>query len=237
MATKQTIVVAVLGGIVASGFALAAMPQPAAAQSRGIFGALFGFLGGSRDERFAPPTTNGYGSNSYAPFDRRDGDRPLDVLPPSASWGGQAYCVRLCDGRHFPLSAPVASSRAGAAQICSAMCPAARTAVFHGSSIDNAVAARGERYVDLDKAFLYRERIVADCTCNGRDAFGLAKIELAADPTLRAGDIVANGTGLAVFRGWRGDAHKAAAFTPIEDTSRVSAEIRRKLAGARVSRD
>jgi len=73
MTKKHTIVVAVLGGIVASGFALAAMPQPAAAQSRGIFGALFGFLGGARDERFAPPTTNGYGSNSYAPFDRRDG--------------------------------------------------------------------------------------------------------------------------------------------------------------------
>src|SRR6266540_4145032 len=226
MAKKSAIIVASIGAMAVCGVAVVAAPRDAAAQSRGgLFGTLFGFFRGSRDDRFTPPnayTTNGSAPNSYAPTGNPD--RRLDVLPvPGDSWGGPiTYCVRLCDGRFFPVSAPVASSGASAARICSAMCPAARTAIFHGSSIDNAVAARGERYTDLDKAFLYRERIVADCTCNGKDAFGLAKIELSADPTLRAGDIVANASGLAVFRGWRGDAHKAANFTPIEDTSRVS---------------
>jgi len=231
MRTRPALIIALLGAIAATALALAAAPREAVAQSRGgFFGRLFNMFGGSRDDRY--PSTNAYAPSGHP-------DRPLDVLPGGAeSWGGYTpYCVRLCDGRYFPLSAPVASSRAGAAQICSAMCPASRTALFHGSSIDDARSG-SVRYADLDKAYLYREQIVPDCTCNGRDAFGLARVDLANDPTLRAGDIVANRNGLAVFRGWRDDNRKAAgAFTPIENSSSLSAEIRRKLAGARVSRD
>ena len=234
MRTRPALIIALLGAIAATALALAAAPREAVAQSRGgFFGGLFNMFGGSRDDRY--PSTN-----AYAPSSRWDRpDRPLDVLPGGAeSWGGYTpYCVRLCDGRYFPLPSTVAGSRANATRLCSAMCPAAKTAVFHGGSIDDARSG-SVRYADLDKAYLYREQIVADCTCNGRDAFGLARVDLANDPTLRAGDIVANGNGLAVFRGWRDDNRKAAgAFTPIENSSSLSAEIRRKLAGARVSRD
>ena len=34
---------------------------------------------------------------------------------------------------------------------------------------------------------------MTNCTCNGKDAFGLAKIDVASDPTLKPGDIVATG--------------------------------------------
>jgi hypothetical protein len=78
-------------------------------------------------------------------------------------------------------------------QLCSAFCPAAKTQVFNGSAIDQAAGPNGARYADLDNAFVYREKIVTGCTCNGRDAFGLAKIDAASDPTLRPGDIVATG--------------------------------------------
>jgi len=78
-------------------------------------------------------------------------------------------------------------------QLCNAFCPAAKTQVFNGSQIDHAVAGNGARYADLDNAFVYRERIVDNCTCNGRNSFGLAPIDVAADPTLRQGDIVATG--------------------------------------------
>jgi hypothetical protein len=81
---------------------------------------------------------------------------------------------------------------------------------------------------------VYRERLVADCTCNGRDPFGLARVDIATDPTLRAGDIVATGGSLQVFKGSRGDTHKTAEFTPIGPN--VASETRRKLAGTRVSR-
>ncbi len=231
MRTRPALIIALLGAIAATALALAAAPREAVAQSRGgFFGGLFNMFGGSRDDRY--PSTNAYAPSGHP-------DRPLDVLPGGAeSWGGYTpYCVRLCDGRYFALSSTVAGSRANATRLCSAMCPAARTAIFHGSSIDDARSG-SVRYADLDKAYLYREQIVPDCTCNGRDAFGLARVDLANDPTLRAGDIVANGNGLAVFRGWRDDNRKAAAaFTPIENSSSLSAEIRRKLAGARVSRD
>ena len=53
--------------------------------------------------------------------------------------------------------------------------------------------ANGARYADLDNAFVYRERILDNCTCNGRNSFGLAPIDAASDPTLRPGDIVASG--------------------------------------------
>ena len=49
------------------------------------------------------------------------------------------------------------------------------------------------RYADLDNAFVYRQKLIPDCTCNGKDAFGLAKIDVASDPTLKPGDIVATG--------------------------------------------
>ena len=105
---------------------------------------------------------------------------------PSIGGGGRyvAYCVRLCDGRHFPMQR---HSNATSIQLCNAFCPAAKTQVFNGSQIDHAVAANGARYANLENAFVYREKIVPNCTCNGKDAFGLAKIDVASDPTAEAG--------------------------------------------------
>jgi hypothetical protein len=119
--------------------------------------------------------------------------------------------------------------------MCSALCPAARTAIYRGGDIDNAYGARGERYADLDKAFVYRQKLVPDCTCNGRDAFGLARIAVDKDPTLQAGDIVATRSGLQVFRGARGNAIRSADFSPIRNAPNVSAALRRELAGVKVS--
>jgi len=101
-----------------------------------------------------------------------------------------AYCVRLCDGRYFPMQR---NNNATSIQLCNAFCPAAKTQVFNGSQIDHAVAPNGARYASLENAFVYRQKIVENCSCNGRDAFGLAKIDIASDPTRRPGDIIATG--------------------------------------------
>ena len=85
--------------------------------------------------------------------------------------------MRLCDGRYFPMQR---HANANPAQLCSAFCPAAKTQVFNGSQIDQADATNGARYADLDNAFVYRQKIVDGCTCNGKDSFGLAKIDVAA---------------------------------------------------------
>ena len=92
---------------------------------------------------------------------------------------------------HMANAAPI--------ETCRAMCPASKTKVFFGSGIDHAAARDGQRYNDLDSAYAYRDHLVANCTCNGRDALGLAPFEATSDPTLRAGDIVATKGGLLAY--------------------------------------
>ena len=57
------------------------------------------------------------------------------------------------------------------AETCRAICPYSKTKVFVGSEIGAAVAQDGQRYAALETAFLYRKQLVANCTCNGKDAF------------------------------------------------------------------
>ena len=107
-----------------------------------------------------------------------------------------------------------------ATELCKSFCPAAKTKVFAGSKIDHSVASDGTRYADLDNAFLYRERTVDNCTCNGKDAFGLAPLKPELDPTLRPGDIVATNDGLATYNGNRNA--RSAEFTPIDKSGAPS---------------
>jgi uncharacterized protein DUF2865 len=100
--------------------------------------------------------------------------------------------VGMCDGRFFPIQPVKAASPA---QLCTALCPATPTKIFHGTEIKQAVAADGVRYGALANAFAYRDRIAPRCTCNGKDHYGLAAIAIGTDPTLRAGDMVATRDG------------------------------------------
>jgi uncharacterized protein DUF2865 len=179
--------------------ALALTGAPAGAQ--GLFNSWFGGREDSqrpnswfspRPPGSIPQQGNAYNDPSnpsdrpvYTPF-----GQPPAPAPSAGSGHGIAYCVRTCDGRYFPMQR---HANANPVQLCSSFCPAATTLVFNGSQIDSAVAANGTRYSDLENAFLYRKQIVQGCTCNGKDAFGLARIDVATDPTLRPGDIVASG--------------------------------------------
>ena len=109
--------------------------------------------------------------------------------------GGQAYCVRTCDGRYFRVNGSDNASRAAS---CNSFCPASETKLFYGSSIDEATAENGKAYSDLPNAFRYRNELVSGCTCNGKDQIGLASVKIEDDPTLRKGDIVAGENGLLV---------------------------------------
>jgi Protein of unknown function (DUF2865) len=168
---------------------------PAAAQG-GFFGFFENNRGGGwfgqRQRAYVPQQASPYADPNQNGSDRYGsswGDRPVST-PSSGGGRGVAYCVRLCDGRYFPIQR---HANANPVQICSSFCPATRTQVFNGSQIDHAIASNGARYADLDNAFVYRQKVVDNCTCNGRDSFGLARIDVASDPTLRQGDIVASG--------------------------------------------
>jgi hypothetical protein len=151
------------------------------------------FGGGQRQQQYAPPQGSAY-SDPSDPSDRPmvygSGGFGSAASPSGGTGRAVAYCVRLCDGRYFPMQR---HANANPVQLCSAFCPAAATQVFNGSQIDHATANSGARYADIEKAFVYRDRIVPGCTCNGKDAFGLVQIDAANDPTLRPGDIVASG--------------------------------------------
>jgi hypothetical protein len=196
----------VLAGLLAViGFA----PAPAHA---GFFDFLFG---NSQDQ---PPQPQSYAEPPPPALGRV---APAPLGPESVRQGGggsgsgraMAYCVRLCDGAHFPIER---LANATPVEACRAMCPASQTKVFFGSEIGSAVARDGARYAALDTAFIYRQQLVANCTCNGRNARGLAPFDLSSDPTLRPGDIVATKDGFVASTGKPGQAD---AFTPVEPAS------------------
>jgi hypothetical protein len=209
------------GIITVSAVAAALLVAATPASAQGLFDVLFGRAAPRQAPQalsYAPPAQE---PGQAAPRERegREGGS-VNV----GSGRATAFCVRTCDGRHFPIQR---HRNATQAQLCSAMCPAAKTIVFSGSAIDHAVGPKGERYANLDNAFVYRKQIVPDCTCNGKDAFGLAPVDIANDPTLHAGDIVATKTGLVAYTGSRKNAE--ANFTPIQNYPALGNDLRNKL--------
>jgi hypothetical protein len=168
--------------------ALCALTLAPAAQAEDFLSALFGAFGGGRSH--APSIRLPF-THERNPFSPQNDARSRAGY----SGGGQAYCVRTCDGRYFPVSAPDSESRVAS---CSSFCPASETKVVYGSNIDNAATESGKPYSELPNAFRYRNELVAECTCNGKDQIGLAPVRIENDPTLRKGDIVAGADGLMV---------------------------------------
>jgi hypothetical protein len=162
-----------------------------AAQAQDFFSSLFGGFGAHRQP--APMTPLPFaseGNNPAAP----ENDVPRARIY-TYSGGSQAYCVRTCDGRYFPITATGNQTKAAS---CNSFCPASETKVVYGSNIDNATTEGGKSYSELPNAFRYRNELVEGCTCNGKDPTGLAAVKIEADPTLRKGDIVAGSNGLMV---------------------------------------
>jgi hypothetical protein len=182
---------------------------PASAAAEGPFDFFF--------NAFRPPT-----ATAYANPNQQGEPAPRAESGPSVS-----YCVRLCDGRFFPIQ----RSAATPVDVCNSFCPAAKTKVFAGAGIDQAVARDGTRYADLGNAFAYRTKVVPGCTCNGKDAFGLVNMKATEDPTLHQGDVVATADG---FVAYTGGGKRSGDFTPIE-SARVSAETRRALGHTRIA--
>jgi hypothetical protein len=208
--------VALFGAVTA--IFLAAAPSPASA-------GIFDFLFGPQQQAAPPPDVTSYAEPS-APLTRLPTD--LGAVQPG-SGRFVAFCVRLCDGQHFPLDH---MTNATPVETCRAMCPASKTKIFFGSDIDRAVAGDGARYADLDNAFVYRQRLVPHCTCNGKDAFGLAKFDLTSDPTLRPGDVVSTKNGFKAYTGKRGQTD---AFTPV-DSSMITAQLNAGFSRERLAR-
>lgn len=190
------------------GWLQAGMP----ARAEDFLSALFGSFTGQRPPPQMP--------DPFAPF--QPSQEPVQPRPPRGS--SQAFCVRSCDGRYFPLASP--ENGQSRASLCSDLCPGSETYVAFGSSIEHAYTPAGRAYSDYPNAFRYRKEFVKDCTCNGRAAFGLARIKVENDPTVRSGDLVSSGTGLLVANGT--DRRGAVNLVPASRRSGDRAEAGRK---------
>ena len=154
--------------------------RPAPPRLRGAF--RFAVRANAR----TPPSASAYAdpNSNWSPFGWRAPEAPR----PEIGGGSVAYCVRLCDGRFFPIQR---HGGATPAQACSSFCPATQTKIYNGSSIDHAVGPDGKRYARARAPpSPIASKIVPGCTCNGKDAFGLVNTPVEEDPTLRPGDIV-----------------------------------------------
>jgi hypothetical protein len=170
-----------IAGALAAAVILATAATPAAG---GFFERLFGgFTRHVQPPPVEPPRMSPNPGERIAPQGRDD------WRPRSGSGGPRmAYCVRTCDGFYFPVHPHAGFS---AAQMCSTFCPASETRLYAGSGIDHATGRDGQPYSALPQAYAYRKQLVAGCTCNGHDVFGVARIAIRNDPTLQRGDVVA----------------------------------------------
>ncbi len=194
-----------IGATVGAALAVVFCSMPLPAQAGDFFSNLFGGFG----VRPAPPPISQPYTNEMG---QNDAPRPR-----VAYGGGQAWCVRTCDGRYFPISGPDNQSRVSS---CNSFCPAGKAEIVYGNDIDHAATGTGKPYSQLPNAFRYRTEAVPGCTCNGKDQAGLASVPVENDPTLRKGDIVAGANGLVVANP-DGGKHAEANFTPLPDKMRA----------------
>jgi len=169
--------------------ALGALIVTPSVQAQDFFSALFGGFEGGRWRGPAMPMPMPFASERGLVVPQNEFRRPRVISY------GQAFCVRTCDGRYFPVTGPDNQSRASS---CNRFCPASETKVVYGSNIDDAATETGKPYSELPNAFRYRNEIVAGCTCNGKDQIGLAPVKIEDDPTVRKGDLVVGPQGLMV---------------------------------------
>ena len=209
---KASVAVILLAGIL--GLA------PCEASAEGLFDLFFS---GLQKLHHASSQANFFADSN--PQNQQPASRPL------ASISGPAFCVRSCDGKYFPLT----RGNASPVQMCQAFCPASATKVFYGSNIDSATSAAGERYADSENAFAYRKALRADCTCNGRDAAGLAPVDLTMDSSLRAGDVIATTDGLVAYSGIKVGNENSPEFIPVTSYPGLTADARARLGAMKVA--
>lgn len=202
--------------------------EPATA---GFFDFLFGGDDSGKSESVKRPKSDSGFPNLFEP-EQPVTSQPQTNADSSGTRSNFTHCVRMCDGKYFPLL-----NRGGNSPVtmCQAFCPASQTKVFFGGTIDRAISMDGERYSEIRTAYAYRKALSADCTCNGRDPAGLAPVDLSMDSTLRAGDIIATGTGLVAYSGPRNGSRSTGDFTPVASFPGLTADARARLGEMKVA--
>jgi hypothetical protein len=217
---------------------VAVLALPPSVHAKNLLESIFDALGGRSAPAPTPVHVDPAARDAWN-FAGRDARRATASLDRTGlhDMPSSSYCVRLCDGRYFPLPRKTGAVNMSSTQICSAMCPAAKTEVFNGKIIDHAISREGKPYTSIKNAFLYRAKTVEDCTCKGGGAAGVASLDVMDDPTLRRGDIVVTREGPLVFTGNGRGRDRRQAFVHPDEFKSLPQSVRTELAGMRIAKD
>jgi hypothetical protein len=210
-----------IAGVVLVAVAVGGTAAPASA---GFFDRLFGSI----TRHIRPPEPRDLPRMSPIPGDRIEPQGGENWRARGDGGPRSAFCVRTCDGHYFPVQA---NAQYSAAQMCSAFCPASETKIYSGGGIDHAVGMDGRPYSELPNAYAYRKHLVANCTCNGKDVFGVARLAASSDPTLQRGDVIATRNGMMAVTG---KTENGAQMTEAGDYRGFSGRYRQQLGGMEV---
>jgi hypothetical protein len=206
--------------------------SPAPVQAQNLFDMIGRIFRGAAPRAYQPDAPRAYQPEGSRLLERFPGEGEQEQAPPGPGGPSVSYCVRTCDGRYFPMPR---NANADEQQLCSAMCPATQTKIFNGSQIDRAVGNDGKTYSSMKNAFLYREKLVSNCTCDGRDPAGTAALDAMKDPTLRPGDVIVTAGGAMVFQGERGGRQQAREFVPVEQARNLPKGMKQTLSELRIA--
>jgi Protein of unknown function (DUF2865) len=201
---RKTFLVSVL-------IALAGTAVPDGGRAEGPFDFLFGGFQRPAPPPEAPPPTVGRVTPPAQGQVTQPAQGRRRLSGNSNAGRSVGFCVRLCDGQYFRIRQLVNGT---AENTCNAICPYSQTKLFFGNEIRSSRATDGQRYTELETAFRYSKKQTPNCTCNGRDPFGLVPLGVKNDPTLRPGDLVSTSEGLVTFDGRSGQGD--ASFTPVD---------------------
>ena len=210
---RRTLIVSIIGSALLAGIAIPLLSNVVAARGPEGDSSPYAILSGERP----------WSRAERSRFDESDAPT-TSAASEHRSWaGGQAVCVRLCDGGFFPIS--TRGDTGDEEATCSALCPDAPVALYHEQSgsdkIEDAVSAKGAPYTALPVALRYRTTLDNSCTCHRAHGLPMA---IARDATLRKGDYVMTANGLVMFTGAKGGPHGAGDFTAIAGASMPAAQ-------------
>lgn len=160
------------------------------------------------------------------------------------SASGQAVCVRLCDGFHFPVgNTPASGELAARESMCTALCPGAPVRLYvlpaGTDDISQAYSPRrgGRTYGSLPVALRHTQKFDNTCTCRPQGQPHAALVPITQDFTLRKGDAAMTGSGFRVFNGAARWPYRNGDFVPLNRARNVAGNNRATLrAIERVSR-
>ena len=195
-----------------------------AASAENLFDFLFG--GAQKQQHQAPPQANFFAD----PFSQQPAPAP------SAPGRLSRFRTRILRAQlRRPVFPAVARQRNAGSDVPGVLSGQSRPRFSTAASIDSASSATGERYADSENAYAYRKALRADCTCNGRDAAGLAPVDLTLDTSLRAGDVIATTNGLVAYSGVKVGVNQTAEFTPVASYPGLTSEVRARLGEMKVA--